>query len=212
MLNAVQKPPILPPKIIAFTMKRITVFCGSSLGTDELYRHTAFRLGQMLAERGIGLVYGGAKVGLMGAVADGALSRNGEVIGVIPTFLRGKELRHDGLSELILTASMHERKARMDELSEGVIALPGGFGTLDELFEMLTWGQLGLHGKPIGLLDVAGYYAPLMQMVQNMTDAGFLKPENQAMLLVDSDMEGLLTQMQNYQAPEVPKWITREEV
>ena len=193
-------------------MKRITVFCGSSLGIDELYRHTAFRLGQMLAERGIGVVYGGAKVGLMGAVADGALSRNGEVIGVIPTFLRGKELRHEGLSELILTATMHERKARMDELSDGVIALPGGFGTLDELFEMLTWGQLGLHRKPIGLLDVAGYYVPLMQMVQNMTNADFLKPENQAMLLVDSDMEALLAQMESYQAPEVPKWITREEV
>ncbi len=130
-------------------MKRVTVFCGSSYGTDNLYKDQAFLLGQTLANQEIGLVYGGAKVGLMGAVADGVLSKGGEAIGVLPYFLQKKEVAHEQLTELILVETMHERKAKMNELSDGVIALPGGFGTLEELFEMLTWAQLGLHKKPI---------------------------------------------------------------
>ena len=137
-------------------MKSVTVFCGSSMGTDPIYKSQAFLLGKTLAQQNIKLIYGGAKVGLMGAVADGALSENGKVIGVLPHFLGTKEIAHESLTELIRVESMHERKTKMSELSEGVIALPGGFGTLEELFEMLTWGQLGLHQKPIGILNKIG--------------------------------------------------------
>lgn len=191
-------------------MKSITVFCASSPGFDPVYCDAANALGRLLAERNITLVYGGAKVGLMGKVADGVLQGKGKVIGVLPHFLGGKEIAHAGLSELIRVESMHERKTKMNELCEGVIALPGGFGTLEELFEMLTWAQLGLHGKPIGLLNIAGFYDSLLQLLQQMTDKGLLKEEYRKMLLVDTDAAGLLQQMENYIAPDVPKWITEE--
>lgn len=193
-------------------MKRITVFCGSSDGNNEVYKAHALRLGQTLARQTIGLVYGGAKVGLMGAVADGCLKEGGTVIGVLPTFLSAKEIAHEGLTELILVESMHERKTKMNALCDGVMALPGGFGTMEELFEMLTWAQLGLHGKPIGLLNVDGFYDPLIAMIQAMVDRGFLKEINQHMLLVSDDMDKLLDQMKNYQAPAVGKWITKDTV
>jgi uncharacterized protein (TIGR00730 family) len=193
-------------------MKRITVFCGSSSGTDPVYASQAFRLGEILARHKIELVYGGAKVGLMGAVADGVLKRNGKVIGVLPNFLKHKEIAHEGLTELILVETMHERKTKMSELCDGVIALPGGFGTLEELFEILTWAQLGLHKKPVGLLNVAGFYDPLIQMIQTMVDKGLLKGINQKMLLVSSNIDDLLDQMQKYVPPSVGKWITPEEV
>ncbi|WP_224996580.1 TIGR00730 family Rossman fold protein [Cesiribacter sp. SM1] len=192
-------------------MKRITVFCGSSFGTEKVFEEQAFLLGQYLAKKGIGLVYGGAKVGLMGAVADGALSVGGEVTGVLPNFLKSKEIAHAELSELILVETMHERKMKMHELSSGIIALPGGFGTLEELFEMTTWAQLGLHQKPIGLLNVSGFYDPLLEMTQNMVAKGFLKDVNHKMLLVSAEIEDLIHQMEHYKAPEVPKWITREK-
>ncbi|MBT1703744.1 TIGR00730 family Rossman fold protein [Chryseosolibacter indicus] len=193
-------------------MKRITVFCGSSFGNDKIFEQQAMLLGQTLAKNGIELVYGGAKVGLMGAVADGALKEGGKVIGVLPDFLQSKEIAHEGLTELIIVKSMHERKTRMNDLSDGVIALPGGYGTLEEFFEMLTWAQLGLHKKPIGILNVNGFYDPLMQMVQTMVDNGFLKSVNQQMLLMSSSMDDLLDKMRNYVAPAVPKWINKEKV
>ncbi len=193
-------------------MKRITVFCGSSSGTEEIYTSQATLLGQTLAKRNIELVYGGANVGLMGAVADGVLNAGGKVIGVLPDFLRSKEIAHRQLTELILVETMHERKTKMNDLSDGVIALPGGFGTLDECFEMLTWAQLGLHKKPIGILNVDGFYDALIVFIQTTVDKGFLKPANQQMLLVSDSIDDLLDKMENYVAPTVGKWINKENV
>nr|WP_315223742.1 TIGR00730 family Rossman fold protein [uncultured Flavobacterium sp.] len=193
-------------------MKRITVFCGSSFGTEEKYRSQAFELGQTLAKQNIELVYGGAKVGLMGAVADGVLSEKGKVIGILPNFLRSKEIAHENLTELVLVESMHERKTKMNDLCDGVIALPGGFGTLEELFEMLTWAQLGLHKKPIAILNIDGFYDPLLMMIQTMTDKGLLKEVNQKMLLTSATIDDLLDKMQHYVAPTVGKWIDKEKV
>ena len=190
-------------------MKRITVFCGSSFGNEKNHEVQAVLLGQVMARKNIDLVYGGAKVGLMGAVADGVLSENGKVFGVLPRFLMSKEVAHDNLTELIIVESMHERKTRMNESSDGVIALPGGFGTLEEFFEMLTWGQLGLHKKPIGILNVDGFYDLLLQFIQKMVDSGFLKEINQKMILVSDNAEDLLNKMENYTAPEVGKWIKK---
>jgi len=191
-------------------MKRITVFCGSSFGTDEIYEKQAFKLGESLADRKIGLVYGGANVGLMNAVANGSLSKGGEVTGVLPVFIKDKGIAHKNLTELILVETMHERKTKMNELSDGVIALPGGFGTLEEFFETLTWGQLGLHRKPVGLLNINGFYDSLKILAQTMVDKGFLREANRKMLLINDDIEKLLDQMENYIAPTVDKWIIRE--
>lgn len=191
-------------------MKRITVFCGSSMGTDEIFQSQATLLGQTLAKQNIELVYGGANIGLMGAVADGVLSEGGKVIGVIPFFLQSKELAHTNLTELIVVDTMHDRKTKMDELCDGVIAMPGGFGTLEELFEMLTWAQLGLHKKPIGILNTNGFYDALIVLIQTMVDKGFLKTVNQEMLLVSDTIAELLDKMKNYEAPTVGKWITEE--
>lgn len=192
------------------TMKRVSVFCGSSLGTNPLFEEKAYQLGQALAKKGIGLVYGGANVGLMGAVANGVLEDNGEAIGVLPHFLQQKEIAHNGLSELILVESMHERKTKMNDLCDGVIALPGGFGTLEEFFEMLTWAQLGLHKKPIAILNVNGFYDALVAFIQNMVTNGFLKEINRDMLIISSDIDDLLSLMENYKAPEVSKWINKQ--
>jgi uncharacterized protein (TIGR00730 family) len=191
-------------------MKRITVFCDSSLGKDEIYEKQAFKLGETLAERKIGLVYGGAGVGLMNAVANGSLSKGGEVIGVLPVFIKNEGIAHKNLTELILVDTMHERKTKMNEISEGVIALPGGFGTLEEFFEVLTWGQLGLHKKPVGLLNINGFFNSLKTLTQKMVEEGFLKVANQKMLLMSDDIETLLNQMENYIAPGIDKWIIKE--
>jgi uncharacterized protein (TIGR00730 family) len=191
-------------------MKRVTVFCGSSFGTEDIYTTQATLLGQTLAKRNIELVYGGANVGLMGAVANGALEEGGKVTGVLPHFLKSKEISHEGLTELILVDTMHERKTKMNDLSDGVIAMPGGFGTLEEFFEMLTWGQLGLHKKPIAILNIDGFYNPLILLVQTMVDKGFLKQVNQQMLLVSDNIEELLEKMKNYTAPVAGKWISKE--
>ena len=193
-------------------MKRVTVFCGSSFGTDEIFKTQAILLGNKLAEENIGLVYGGANVGLMGAVADGVLEKGGEVFGVLPNFLRSKEIAHDHLTELFLVETMHERKTKMNELCDGVIALPGGFGTLEEFFEMLTWAQLGLHKKPIAILNIDGFYDSLITFIQTTVDKGFLKQVNQDMLIISDNIEELLDKMKNYEAPTVGKWITKEEV
>jgi uncharacterized protein (TIGR00730 family) len=191
-------------------MKRITVFCGSNFGTDEIYENQAFRLGEILADRKIGLIYGGANVGLMNAVANGSLSKGGEVTGVLPVFIKEKGIAHKNLTKLILVETMHERKTKMNELSDGVIALPGGFGTLEEFFETLTWGQLGLHRKPVGLLNINGFYDSLKILAQTMVEKGFLKEANRKMLLISDDIENLLDQMENYISPTVDKWIIRE--
>ncbi|OXB14887.1 LOG family protein [Flavobacterium tructae] len=188
-------------------MKRITVFCGSSFGTDKIYKEQAALLGKTLAQQNIELVYGGANVGLMGAVADGVLNEGGKAIGVLPNFLRSKEIAHLSLTELIVVESMHERKTKMNDLCDGVIALPGGFGTLEELFEMLTWGQLGLHKKPIGILNINGFYDSLIELTKVMVEKGLLKPVNQEMLLVSDTIEDLLHQMRNYVPPTTGKWI-----
>ncbi len=165
-------------------------------------------LGAALAKKNLTLVYGGAKVGLMGAVADGVLNAGGKAIGVLPHFLQQKELAHAGLTELILVDTMHERKTKMNELCDGVIALPGGFGTMEELFEMLTWGQLGLHRKPIGLLNTNGFYDDLMSLARNMSEKGFLTAENRDMLLCSNDITDLLSQLENYEPPTRSKWIS----
>ncbi len=188
-------------------MKRITVFCGSSMGNKSIFKNTTDALGQALVERNIELVYGGAKVGIMGAIADSVLASGGIVTGVLPTFLQQKELSHEGLTKLILVETMHERKAAMNELCDGVLALPGGFGTLEELFEMLTWGQLGLHKKPVGILNIDGFYDPLNGLIQTMVDNGFLKPSNRDMLLADENIDAILDKMENYKAPDVAKWL-----
>lgn len=188
-------------------MKSITVFCGSAPGNNPAYRMAAEGLGNLLARENIRLVYGGAQVGLMGAVADAVMDNGGEVIGVIPHFLGRKEIRHDGITELITVESMHERKTKMNELCDGVITLPGGFGTMEELFEMLTWSQLGLHQKPIGILNTVGYYDKLLELLKHMVDQGLLQPINYEMVLVDATPEGLLAKMRAYQAPELPRWL-----
>lgn len=190
-------------------MKSICVFCGSSSGTDNIFEQVAYELGQTLASRDICVIYGGANVGLMGAVANGALHSNGAVIGILPHFLGDMEIAHPELTELILVDSMHERKAKMAELSDGVIALPGGFGTTEEMFEMLTWAQLGLHRKPIALLNVKGFYDPLLAFVGHMYDAGFLKQSNQEMLLAAESVEAVLTKMTDYVPPAEGKWIRK---
>ncbi|TNC20807.1 LOG family protein [Amycolatopsis alkalitolerans] len=189
-------------------MRRICVFCGSSPGRDPVYAEQAAVLGKLLAERGIALVYGGASVGIMGVVADAALAAGGEVIGVIPNHLMRVEIAHDGLSELHVTADMHERKAKMAELADGFLALPGGAGTLEELAEIWTWAQLGLHSKPLGLVDVAGYYRPLREFVDHMVTEGFLRQEHRDLVFVDPDPVVLLDVFETYQPPDVAKWTS----
>jgi uncharacterized protein (TIGR00730 family) len=188
-------------------MKAIAVFCGSSSGTNGNYKTQATLLGQSLAKKNIQLIYGGAKIGIMGAVADGVLSKGGKAIGVLPTFLKSKEIAHSNLTRLILVDSMHERKTKMHDLSDGVIALPGGFGTMEELFEMLTWAQLGLHQKPIGILNIDRFYDPLVTLLDNMVEKGLLKQKNREMLIIENNIEILLERMEKYIAPFVPKWI-----
>ena len=192
------------------TMKSVAIFCASSPGFDEVYMNSAYCAGQKLADEGLRIVYGGGHVGLMGAVANGALAQGGEVIGVIPDFLNSKEIGHKGVTQLYVVESMHERKQMMNDLSDGVITLPGGFGTMEELFEMITWGQLGLHSKPIGLLNINGFYDHLILFVNHMVESGLLSAENRDMLLVSDTIEDLLEKMKNYKAPLRPKWLTKD--
>ena len=173
-------------------MKSICVFCGSNPGARPSYLAAARNLGERIAARGFGLVYGGASTGLMGAVADGALARGGRVTGVLPEFMIAREVAHRGLHELHLVSSMHQRKAEMVARADAFIALPGGFGTLDELFEVLTWSQLGLHHKPCGLLDVEGYFSPLVTFLDHAAHEGLLRPEHRAMLFVEQDPDPLI--------------------
>lgn len=192
-------------------MKRLAVFCGSSAGRDPEYRKAAQALGGLLALRGIGLVYGGASVGLMGAVADAARAADGEVIGVIPQALVDREVAHPHLSDLRVVGSMHERKALMAELADGFIALPGGLGTFEELFEIWTWAQLGSHRKPVALLNVAGYYDGLLGFLDRCVNEAFVRPTHRDMLLVADRPEALLQAIERYQAPAETKWIRPQE-
>jgi len=192
-------------------MKRICVYCGSSPGRSHRYQQTAGELGRRLAARGIGLVYGGASVGVMGSLADAVLDAGGEAIGVIPKALAVKEVAHANLTEQHVVQSMHERKALMAELSDGFIALPGGWGTLEEIFEALTWAQLGFHEKPCGLLNVEGYFDGLFQFLEHAIEEQFVKPVYREMLLMEQDAEQLLQRFASYRAPRVKKWLTPEE-
>ncbi len=192
-------------------MKRICVFCGSSLGTRVEYAEMATAVGGLLARRGIGLVYGGGNVGLMGVVADGALAAGGEVIGVIPHSLATREIAHHGVTDLRVVDSMHTRKAMMAELSDAFIAMPGGVGTFEELFEAITWTQLGLHRKPCGLLNVAGFYSPLAAFIDQAVSEGFINPVHRQAIVVDDNPERLLDSLHSIELPDVPKWIRRDE-
>ncbi|HEV7646675.1 MAG TPA: TIGR00730 family Rossman fold protein [Actinophytocola sp.] len=184
---------------------QLCVFCGSSTGTDPAYRQAAEHVGRTLAERGIGLIYGGAAVGTMGAIADAALAAGGQVTGVIPQSLVDREIAHPRLTALHVVADLHERKAKMASLADAFLALPGGAGTLEELFEVFTWAQLGLHHKPIALLDVAGYYQPMLRFLDHMAGQGFLRREYRDMLIVDTDVAGVLDRFAGHQAPQ-DKW------
>ncbi len=188
-------------------MKTIAVYCGSSSGNNEIYREQAAVTGRFLVQKGMELVFGGGKVGLMGVLADAALEAGGKVTGVIPGFLQTKEVAHEKLSELIVVEDMHARKALIYEMSDGFIALPGGYGTLEELFEMLTWGQLGLHPKPVGLLNIAGFFDYILASLDHMVQEGFVHEINRKMVLCHHNPEDLLEQMSAYQAPTVPKWL-----
>ena len=190
---------------------RVCVFCGSSSGSRPDYLEAARALGAALAARGAGLVYGGAHVGLMGAVADAVLEARGDVIGVIPRALWEREVAHTGLSDLRVVGSMHERKALMSELADAFVALPGGIGTLEELFEVWTWAQLGLHEKPVALLDVAGYYRPLTSFLDGAVAEGFVRPQYRRMLLVEESAPALLDRLASYHAPSVEQWIRASE-
>lgn len=192
-------------------MKRLCVFCGSSVGVNPAYAEAAVTMGTLLAARGIGLVYGGGNVGLMGVMADAALAAGGEVIGVIPRALAEREVAHTGLVDLRIVDSMHTRKAMMADLSDAFVAMPGGVGTFEEFFEAITWTQLGLHRKACGLLNVDGFYSPLALFIDQAVTEGFIKPVHRAAIVVDDDPARLLDTLSTFEVPDVPKWIRRDE-
>jgi hypothetical protein len=193
------------------SFQRICVFCGSSAGYSGTYRAAAVELGRFLTGQGLGLVYGGGRIGLMGVVADAVLAHGGQVIGVIPQPMVSREIWHSGLTELRIVPSMHARKSLMAELADAFIALPGGFGTFEEFCEMITWSQLGIHRKPCGLLNVAGYYDPLLQMFDHAVAEGFLKRENRELVLASPSCRELLEKMQAFEPVMVRKWIEPSE-
>jgi uncharacterized protein (TIGR00730 family) len=193
-------------------MRRICVFCGSSPGARPAYAEAAAEFGRLLVAEGIGVVYGGGAVGLMGVVADAVLAEDGEIIGVIPQSLVDREIGHPGVPDMRVVGSMHERKALMAELSDAFVALPGGLGTLEELFEVYTWAQLGLHSKPCGLLDVDGYYAGIAEFLAHAVEERFLAEQHLALLMVERDPRELLDRVREYAPSAVlPKWIDRDE-
>ncbi len=191
-------------------MKSICIFCGSNWGNREEYKQAASAISREIARRGYTLVYGGAGVGLMGACADAALSEGGKVIGILPEALKEKEVDHKGLTELHLVSSMHERKAMMAELSDGFISIPGGAGTMDEMFEIWTWGMLGWHDKPSALMNVEGYYDDLIKFLDKTAEEGFVRKAHREMLIIDTDVKSILDQMENYEPPQGSKWIKKK--
>ncbi|MBO6936495.1 MAG: TIGR00730 family Rossman fold protein [Deltaproteobacteria bacterium] len=192
-------------------MRAVCVYCGSAPGADPVYLEAARALGTTLAERGLGLVYGGARVGSMGAVADAALAAGGRVVGVIPESLRSRELAHQGLTELVVVDSMHERKAIMAQRADAFLALPGGLGTLEELFEVLTWAQLGIHAKPCGVLDVAGYWSPLLSFLDRAVDQGFVTQLSRDLLMVGDDAGRLLDRFASFEPAPRRRWLDATE-
>ncbi len=192
-------------------IERVCVFCGSNPGNTEAYADAAAQLGKTLAEKGLGVVYGGSSVGLMGRVADAALAAGGEVFGVIPEKLRAKEIYHTELTKLHVVESMHDRKALMAKMADAFIALPGGIGTFEEFFEVLTWNQLGYHQKPCGLLNVNGYYAQMANFLDNVVQEGFLMQEHRNMVLASDSPEELLEKFESYDPPQVDKWIDKKK-
>ncbi|MBA3874771.1 MAG: TIGR00730 family Rossman fold protein [Anaerolineae bacterium] len=190
-------------------MQQVCIFCGSYQGSKPIYMESAHQMG--LAQRGLGLVYGGGRVGLMGAVADGTIAGNGTVVGVIPQSLVDRELAHKGLSEIHVVTSMHERKAMMAEIADAFVAMPGGFGTLDELFEIITWAQLGFHHKPIALLNIDGYFNPMLVFIEHMAVEGFIKPADRSAVLVRNEVDTLLDALLSYQPPQLEKWLKKPE-
>lgn len=193
-------------------MKRICVFCGSNVGTNSLYRTAAEEVGRVLVERGLGLVYGGGSVGLMGVIADAMLAGGGEVIGVIPEVLATRELTHHDVTKMYVVPTMHARKARMAELADAFVALPGGFGTFEELFETIAWAQLGIHRKPIGVLNVAGYFEALNRLIEQGISQQFIKPEYRRLIVMSDQPAALLDALVQHEMPDVRKWITPEEI
>jgi uncharacterized protein (TIGR00730 family) len=187
----------------------VCVFCAASPGAAPVYVERAHAMGRFLAESGRRLVYGGGRTGLMGALAEGALAGGGEVIGIMPRHLVDREVAHTGLSELRVVESMHERKALLAELSDGFLAMPGGLGTLEELFEVWTWGQLGLHRKPYGLLEVAGFYGPLLTFLDHAVEEGFIRREYRELLVVETDPAALISRMESVGVPAFPRWLDR---
>ena len=192
-------------------MNRICVFCGSKTGNSPLFLEAATELGRLLAERGLDLVYGGASIGLMGAVADSVMAGGGRVVGVIPEAMASKEVAHEGLTEMHVVSSMHERKSMMARLADAFVALPGGFGSFEELLEMITWAQLGIQRKPVGILNVSGYYDPLIQLFENAIEAGFIKARNRQLFVIDQEADRLLQTLLAHRLPEVKRWITERE-
>ncbi len=193
-------------------LKSICVFCGSNPGANGAYLHAATSLGRTLGEKNIKLIFGGGKIGMMGAVADAVLESGGEVTGVIPDFLADRELAHPGVKEMLIVETMHARKRSMADLADGFIALPGGYGTMDELFEIITWSQLGLHSKPVGLLNVGGYYDELILFFDKMVKGGFVSVANRELLIADGEIGSLLTKMESYEAPDRRSWLDRTKV
>lgn len=192
-------------------MKRVCVFCGSSAGADPVYRRAAQYMGEALVQRGLGLVYGGGGIGLMNVLADSVLAQGGEVIGIMPKALMTKEIAHPGVTDLRVVGSMHERKALMAELSDAFVALPGGYGTLEEFCEMVTWAQLGIHQKPCGLLNVNGYYDHLRALFDHFVHEGFLTAVNRSLVVEAGDPHALLEALDRYHSPVRERWIEREE-
>jgi uncharacterized protein (TIGR00730 family) len=190
--------------------RRLCVFCGSSAGRHPDYRRAARDLGHTLAAQGVQLVYGGGNIGLMGAVADAVIAGGGHVIGVIPGALLAKEVGHRGLPDLRVVKTMHERKALMAELSDGFLALPGGYGTFEELFEIITWAQLGIHAKPVGLLNIAGFFDPLLALVDHAIGERFIRAEQRALFHAHAEIDPLLDAMRRHRPPEAHKWIDKE--
>ncbi len=191
-------------------MKNLAVYCGSGDGYNDTYREQAYETGRILAEKGLHVIYGGARIGLMGAVADGVLNNNGQITGVIPDFLRNKEIVHEGLTELVVVSTMHQRKLVMYERCDAILVLPGGWGTMDEMFEMLTWGQLGMHTKPIGLLNINGYYDALKALNTTMVQEGFLGECARGILMFSDSLPELLDKMESYEAPDLPQIISKQ--
>ncbi|MGA8891655.1 MAG: TIGR00730 family Rossman fold protein [Anaeromyxobacteraceae bacterium] len=192
-------------------MKNICVFCGSSFGRKPAYARAARQFGAALASRDLGLVYGGGSIGLMGAVADATLEAGAPVIGIIPRALARREIAHHGLTRLEVVPSMHARKARMARLSDAFVAMPGGIGTLEELFEVLTWGYLGIHVKPTGLLDVGGYWKPLVRLLDHAVEEGFLRPEHRRLVVIDRSPDRLLARLVAHRVPAATRWIGEKE-